>query len=68
MFKVAEKFEECTKLSEIDVHLQFWDNMTGRVILVFSATVYLTKHRQARAAGNWQKKICNNMYLLKSQA
>ena len=29
MFEVAEKFEECMELSEINVHLQFWHNITG---------------------------------------
>ena len=29
MFEVAEKYEECKELLDIDVHLQFWDNMTG---------------------------------------
>ena len=33
MFEVAEKFEECMEFSEINVHLQYWDNMTGNSFL-----------------------------------
>ena len=34
MFEVAEKFEECMELSEINVHLQFWHNITGSSLLI----------------------------------
>ena len=34
MFEVAENFEECERFSEIDVHLQYWDNMTGYFLLI----------------------------------
>ena len=34
MFEVAEKFEECMEFSEINAHLQFWDNMTGKSLLI----------------------------------
>ena len=31
MFTVADNYEECNELLEIDVHLQFWDNLTGSI-------------------------------------
>ena len=34
MFEVAEKFEECMEFSEINVHLQYWDNMTGNSFFI----------------------------------
>ena len=31
---VSEKYEECNLLSEIDIHLQFWENMTGSILFL----------------------------------
>ena len=36
MFEVAENFEECERFSEIDVHLQYWDNITGFFLMLES--------------------------------